>query len=149
MAGEPTAKSYLLSDDNASDLRREGSQNTSPPIAAVRSFGRGRLFVYTVHAKHAFLNYGNRMWPQITESEGDRQAEKPSDGNRLLLGALRWLSEPALAVADLGTDEVLLYRLHAATATVTPVDPPFAKVEPGSGPRHAACSAARQHRYGR
>ena len=103
VAGEPTAKSYLLGDDNAHDLRREGSQQASPPIAAVRSFGRGRLFVYNVHQKHAFLNYGNRMWPQITESDGDRQSEKPSDGNRLLLNALDWLSEPALAVAELGS----------------------------------------------
>ena len=88
VAGESTAKSYLLGDDNAHDARREGSQQASPPIAAVRSFGRGRLFVYSVHAKHVFINYANRMWPQITESDGDRQAEKPSDGNRLLLNAL-------------------------------------------------------------
>ena len=95
VAGESTAKSYLLGDDNAHDARREGSQQASPPIAAVRSFGRGRLFVYSVHAKHVFINYANRMWPQITESDGDRQAEKPSDGNRLLANALHWLNEPA------------------------------------------------------
>ena len=88
VAGEATAKSYLLGDDNAHDAPPRRKPAGAPPIAAVRSFGRGRLFVYSVHAKHAFLNYGNRMWPQITESDGDRQSEKPSDGNRLLLECL-------------------------------------------------------------
>jgi 6-phosphogluconolactonase len=52
-----------------------------------------------------------------------------------------------LVVADLGTDQLLIYQLHPATATVTPADPPFAKVEPGSGPRHAAFSRDSQYFY--
>jgi 6-phosphogluconolactonase len=39
-------------------------------------------------------------------------------------------------VADLGLDEVLVYRFNAATGTITPNNPPSAKVKPGSGPRH-------------
>lgn len=38
--------------------------------------------------------------------------------------------------ADLGIDKVMSYRLDAATATLTPNDPAFAKSPPGSGPRH-------------
>lgn len=41
----------------------------------------------------------------------------------------------AIAV-DLGLDEVLIYRLDAANATLTPNDFPYAKVDPGAGPRH-------------
>ncbi|MCZ2151816.1 MAG: lactonase family protein [Bryobacterales bacterium] len=41
-----------------------------------------------------------------------------------------------LIVGDLGLDEVLVYKFDAATATITPNNPPFAKVKPGSGPRH-------------
>lgn len=41
-------------------------------------------------------------------------------------------------VADLGLDEVLVYRLDAAQATLTPNDFPYAKVDPGAGPRHFA-----------
>jgi 6-phosphogluconolactonase len=52
-----------------------------------------------------------------------------------------------LVVADLGTDQLLVYRLDAATAKGTPADPPFAKVEPGSGPRHAAFSRDGQYLY--
>jgi 6-phosphogluconolactonase len=41
-------------------------------------------------------------------------------------------------VADLGLDEVLMYRLNAATAAMEVNDPRFVKVAPGSGPRHLA-----------
>ncbi|MDQ3625134.1 MAG: lactonase family protein, partial [Verrucomicrobiota bacterium] len=39
---------------------------------------------------------------------------------------------------DLGLDKVLIYRLDAEKGTLTPNDPPFAAVAPGSGPRHLA-----------
>ncbi len=39
--------------------------------------------------------------------------------------------------ADLGIDKIMIYRLDAATAKLTPNEPqPFAKLTPGSGPRH-------------
>ena len=38
---------------------------------------------------------------------------------------------------DLGTDEVRVLKLNAAEATLTPNDPPSARVKPGAGPRHA------------
>ena len=41
-------------------------------------------------------------------------------------------------VPDLGLDEILSYRLDAAKSSIAPNDPPFAKVPPGSGPRHFA-----------
>jgi len=40
--------------------------------------------------------------------------------------------------ADLGLDQIFTYRLDPAKATITPADPPFTKVTPGSGPRHLA-----------
>lgn len=40
--------------------------------------------------------------------------------------------------ADLGLDKILVYKLDAAKATLTPHEPPFAAVAPGSGPRHFA-----------
>ena len=40
--------------------------------------------------------------------------------------------------ADLGLDQVLVYKLNAAHGTLEVNDPPHAKVEPGSGPRHFA-----------
>lgn len=41
-------------------------------------------------------------------------------------------------VADLGLDQVLVYRMNPTKATLAPNDPPFAKVAAGAGPRHLA-----------
>ncbi len=43
----------------------------------------------------------------------------------------------AIAV-DLGLDELLVYRFDARTGSLTPNNPPFAKLDPGAGPRHLA-----------
>ena len=40
--------------------------------------------------------------------------------------------------ADLGLDELLVYRFDPSRGTLTPNNPPFGKVEPGAGPRHLA-----------
>lgn len=41
-------------------------------------------------------------------------------------------------VADLGLDKILVYKLDPARGTLTPNDPPFTAITPGSGPRHFA-----------
>ncbi|MGA2272263.1 MAG: lactonase family protein [Bryobacteraceae bacterium] len=43
-----------------------------------------------------------------------------------------------LLVPDLGLDQVLVYRFDAGKGTISPNDPPFAVLAPGSGPRHLA-----------
>ena len=43
----------------------------------------------------------------------------------------------AIAV-DLGLDKLLVYRFDAKTGSLTPNDPPYAKLDPGAGPRHLA-----------
>jgi len=40
--------------------------------------------------------------------------------------------------ADLGTDNIWIYKFDASAGKLTPTDPPSGKVEPGSGPRHIA-----------
>jgi 6-phosphogluconolactonase len=39
-------------------------------------------------------------------------------------------------VPDLGIDKIMIYRLDRASAKLVPNVPPFARCEPGSGPRH-------------
>ena len=41
--------------------------------------------------------------------------------------------------ADLGTDQIFVYRFDADKGKLTPNDPPFAQAAPGVGPRHIAC----------
>jgi 6-phosphogluconolactonase len=43
----------------------------------------------------------------------------------------------AIAV-DLGLDELLIYRFDAKGGSLTPNNPPYAKLDPGAGPRHLA-----------
>ncbi len=39
-------------------------------------------------------------------------------------------------VPDLGLDQILIYTFDAATGALTPHNPPFVTIKPGSGPRH-------------
>ena len=49
--------------------------------------------------------------------------------------------------ADLGLDKLLVYRFDAKKGTLTPNDPPFATVAPGSGPRHFAFHPSGKYAY--
>lgn len=50
-------------------------------------------------------------------------------------------------VSDLGLDAILSYRFDATKGTLTPNDPPFAKLTPGAGPRHVAFSPSGKFVY--
>ena len=50
-------------------------------------------------------------------------------------------------VNDLGLDELLVYKFDSAKGTLTPNDPPFAKLDPGVGPRHFALDPNGKHAY--
>jgi 6-phosphogluconolactonase len=50
-------------------------------------------------------------------------------------------------VDDLGLDELLAYKFDSSHGTLTPNDPPFAKVDPGAGPRHYALHPSGKFAY--
>jgi 6-phosphogluconolactonase len=50
-------------------------------------------------------------------------------------------------VPDLGLDELLVYRFDSKTGSLTPNNPAFAKVSPGSGPRHFAAAPSGRFVY--
>jgi len=52
-----------------------------------------------------------------------------------------------LILADLGLDKLLVFKIDPATAKLTPNDPPFTSVKPGSGPRHFVFSPDAKHGY--
>lgn len=49
--------------------------------------------------------------------------------------------------ADLGLDQILIYRFDGAKGFLTPNDPPYAKVAPGAGPRHFAFHTSGKFAY--
>lgn len=56
---------------------------------------------------------------------------------------------PAIAVFSfpLESRNSHIYRFDAQNGSLTPNDPPFAKVKPGSGPRHIAFSSSGKFAY--
>jgi len=50
-------------------------------------------------------------------------------------------------VDDLGLDELLVYKFDAGKGTLTPDDPPYAKLDPGAGPRHFALHPSGKFAY--
>ncbi len=110
LSGEDSARSYLVGHDNVLDLDQPGTLQSGPPIAAVREYGRGRILIYAVPYRHLFLNYGNRVWPHISEERGDEEGGHPSDSMKMALNALAWLAEPSLGIEGFGSYEPEPYR---------------------------------------
>jgi 6-phosphogluconolactonase len=81
----------------------------------------GRLQAPSSVVQHA----GNSVNPQ-RQKEPHAHCIVVDSGNRFAYAA------------DLGLDRILIYRFDAEKGTLTANDPPFAQVEPGSGPRHFA-----------
>ncbi|HEY0272975.1 MAG TPA: lactonase family protein [Chitinophaga sp.] len=52
-----------------------------------------------------------------------------------------------LFVDDLGTDKIMLYHFDDASGKLTPAQPPFVAVKPGSGPRHLVFDASHKFAY--
>jgi 6-phosphogluconolactonase len=50
-------------------------------------------------------------------------------------------------VDDLGLDELFVYKFDSATGSLTPNDPPFAKLDAGAGPRHFVLSPSGRFAY--
>lgn len=71
---------------------------------------------------------------QHTGSSADKSRQKGPHAHDVTISP----DNRFVLVNDLGLDEILIYRLDASKGTLTPNDPPFGKVAPGSGPRHFA-----------
>ncbi len=50
-------------------------------------------------------------------------------------------------VPDLGLDHIRIYKLDPSTAKMTPSDPAFIQIKPGSGPRHLVFSGTERFAY--
>jgi hypothetical protein len=105
VSGEETARSYQTGADARLDLKRPGTCSSSPPIAAVRTFGKGRVFCYPLHLAYISLNFDNPSWPQTVETRGDVAARRPSDSHRLVVNAVKWVGEPSRQLAGFGKPE--------------------------------------------
>ena len=81
----------------------------------------GKLKELSTHVQHA----GKGANPKRQEAPHAHSVNISKDGKFAV-------------VADLGLDQVLVYKLDAASAKIEPNDPPHCATAPGAGPRHFA-----------
>ena len=122
-------------------LNRQPSHGTDPCHVQVDRTGRnllvanytsGSVAVLPIEAGGQLAPASDTRQPAGSGPDPARQAGPhahfitPDPANRFVM------------VADLGLDQVLVYRLDPASGTLTPHAPPSVSLPPGSGPRHLA-----------
>jgi 6-phosphogluconolactonase len=96
------------------------------------NYGGGFVEVYSL-SKDGSLDTQTAFVQHVGSSVHPQRQQKPY---------AHWIrtdpSNKFAVVADLGMDEILVYRFDGKTGALTPNDPPYAKVPGGMGPRHLA-----------
>lgn len=122
-------------------LNRVSSRGNGPCYARVdktgkavlvANYGSGGFAVLPVEADgklreaSAFIQDEGKGFDPSRQERPHAHSLNPSPDNRFAVGA------------DLGLDKVFIFKFDAAQGTLTPNEPPFWQVKPGSGPRHFA-----------
>ncbi|HET8549737.1 MAG TPA: lactonase family protein [Bryobacteraceae bacterium] len=100
--------------------------------AFVANYGSGNVLVFP-------LGTDGRLKPpsaniQHSGSGGDPKRQSGPHAHSIRLSP----DEKYAVAADLGIDQLLVYRFEPASGRLTPNEPPSVKLKPGSGPRHFA-----------
>ncbi|HEY3837800.1 MAG TPA: beta-propeller fold lactonase family protein, partial [Bryobacteraceae bacterium] len=96
----------------------------------VANYGSGSLESYQIKADGSIGDRASFIQNEGSSANAERQkgphahSANISPDNRFLV------------LADLGLDKLLVFKIDPSTATLTPNDPPFTSIKPGSGPRH-------------
>jgi 6-phosphogluconolactonase len=98
----------------------------------VANYGGGSVKALPINKDGSLGDSGTFIQHQGSSVNKSRQ--QAPHGHAMLVDP----SQKFAVACDLGLDQVLVYKLDAAKAVLTPNDPPFATVAPGSGPRHLA-----------
>lgn len=93
-----------------------GGSIAALPIAADGKIGEAASFIQ---------NEGHSIDPERQEAPHAHSVTFDPAGQHVL-------------VADLGLDQILVFKFEAATGQLTPHEVPFVALEPGTGPRHVA-----------
>jgi 6-phosphogluconolactonase len=139
LAGAVTAFSIDRQSGRLNELNKVSSKGNGPchlnvdktgRALVVANYGSGSVAAMPVRADGSlreaagFIEHkGSSVNPKRQQGPHAHSANISSD-NRFVV------------VADLGLDQVLVYRFDPAKASLAPNDPRFAKVQPGAGPRH-------------
>jgi 6-phosphogluconolactonase len=131
-------------------LNRQGSGGAGPCYvlvdptgknALVANYGGGSVEVLPIGADGRLGEPSSVV--QHRGSSVDKGRQEAPHAHAIDLDA----SGKLAVAADLGLDKLMLYRFDPERGTLTPNDPPFAPVAPGSGPRHFAFHPDGKHAY--
>jgi 6-phosphogluconolactonase len=110
-------------------------------ILVVANYTTGDVSSYPIESDGSLGPIASHMTAHGSSANKERQ-EGPHAHETVISANNRRVYVP-----DLGLDHIRIYRLDAATAKLTPNDPPFGQVEPGRGPRHMAFSHDEKYAY--
>ncbi len=110
-------------------------------MLVVANYGSGSTVSFPVH-QDGSLGQAASVIQHQGSSVNERRQKEPhahsvnfSPDNRFVVSA------------DLGTDQLLVYRVDPERDTIEPNDPAFTRVRPGSGPRHFSFHPRGQYGY--
>ena len=110
-------------------------------VLLVANYSSGNIAAFPIQ-KNGSLGPQSAFF-QLTGSGPNPQRQKQPHAHGIYCDSTgKWVY-----VTDLGTDRVWIFRLDAATGTLTPNEPAFASLPPGSGPRHLAFSEDATYAY--
>ena len=148
--GYVTSFAIPPTDSELRELNQQSSGGAAPCFVAVDATGKDLLVANyfggsvaclpiqadgALQSRSAFIQHRGSSVNLERQKEPHAHSIYPSPDNRFALSA------------DLGLDQVLVYRFDAAAGSLTPNTPPFARVAPGSGPRHMAFAPDGRHLF--
>lgn len=112
----------------------------------VANYGSGSVEAYAVEIEGKLG--GRTSFHQHEGHQQERRGTNPDRQEGPHAHSITPSPDGKFAVAaDLGLDKLFVYAVNGATGEITPHDPPFAEVAPGSGPRHLAWHTSGKYCY--
>jgi 6-phosphogluconolactonase len=107
----------------------------------VANYDSGSAAAYAIKADGSL---GEASWTvQDQGSSADKQRQTGPHAHSANLSP----DNKFMLLADLGLDQVLVFKFDSARSALAPNNPPFAQVAPGSGPRHLTFSTNGKFAY--
>jgi 6-phosphogluconolactonase len=131
-------------------INKQSSRGAAPCHLSIDHTGKAVLVANYSGGSVAALPIGDdgRLGPatafaQHEGSSADKSRQSEPHAHSINLDA----GNRFAVAADLGLDKLLVYKFDPLKPALVPDDPPFAKVAPGSGPRHFAFHPDGKHAY--